>query len=108
MKNLSIIILLLLPVMVMGQNMKEMYNQYIEYCNMVVTDTITESGQLSATKEVPVYGTCGDTVSYKDVLTGDTTWNGYKCKECELPTHSKADGMGFWFHGLVLLCRSLI
>lgn len=27
---------------------------------------------------------------------------------CELPTHSKADGMGFGFHSFMLLCRSLI
>lgn len=100
MKNLSIIILLLLPVMVMGQNMKEMYNQYIEYCNMVVTDTITESGQLSAAKEVPVYGTCGDIVSYKEVLTGDTTWNGYKCKEYK-------NNLSFWVYGASIICDSI-
>ena len=74
----------------MGQNMKEMYNQYIEYCNEIVTDTITESGHLSVTKEVPVYGTCGDIVSYKEVLTGDTTWDGYKCKEY------KGEYSGYW------------
>jgi len=95
-----VILLFLLPVMVMGQNMKEMYNQYIEHCNAIVTDTITESGQLSATKEVPVYGTCGDIVSYKEVLTGDTTWNGYKCKKYK-------NDYPFWVHGVYLTSDTL-
>lgn len=29
-------------------------------------------------------------------------------EDSELPTHSKADGMGFGFHSFMLLCRSLI
>lgn len=61
--------------------LRKLHKQYIEYCNETVTDTIEEYGELSASKQVPIYGSCNDIIGYREVTTGDTTWKGYKCKE---------------------------
>lgn len=42
------------------------------------------------------------------VATIDEVTSDFKGGVRELPTHAKGDGMGFGFHGLMLLYRSLI
>lgn len=81
MKKLSLI-LFLLPIMVVGQttDMCDLKDQYIKYCDELVTDTIIESGHLVKGKEVPVYGSCGEIIAYKQI-SSDTAWDGYECEK---------------------------
>lgn len=83
MKQLFTTLLILTCMVGMGQtiDLKKLYEQYIKYCNEEVTDTIEEYGELSTTKEVPIYGPCDEIIGYREVTTGDTTWKGYKCKQ---------------------------
>lgn len=92
MKTTIIILLSFISLTAISQDLKKSYKQYIEYCNETVTDTIEEYGELSTSKQVPIYGSCNDIIGYREVATGDTAWKGYKCKEY-------MDQSNFWVSG---------
>jgi len=100
--KILILFLFLVPFIGLSQtDLKQSYKQYIEYCNETVADTIEEYGELSATKEVPIYGPCDEIIGYREVITGDTTWKGYKCKEY-------MEQSNYWTKYSVITCDSVM
>lgn len=69
-----------IPNLVRDKTFLELYDEYLDYCNEIVNDTVIQTGKVD-NKLVPVKDKKGDVLYYKRVSKKDTTWMSYDCQD---------------------------